>query len=446
MASIALIDYGAGNLTSVRKGFAAVGAELFTPASPERARRARRRSSSRASATSTRPRRSTSEWRAAIRTAVVGGMPLLGICLGLQWLFEGSDEAPDAAGLGAAAGPLLPAAAGRVKVPHVGWNSLEIDHGRRALLDGVAERHAGVLHALVRGAGHRRHRRRDDARRARSRPRSSATGSCAACSSIPRSPATPGLRILANFSRRSTAEPCWPNASSPASTSATARSSKASTSRAAQRRRSGGARRALQRRRHRRARHPRRHGDDRRPARARGDDPRGVVAALHPARGRRRHPRRSRRRGGDRRRRRQGQHQHRRAGRSAARHARSRERYGSQAVVVAIDAKRERRSVRRLRAQRPRVAAAATPSTGRAKPKSRGAGEILLTSIDRDGTRVGLRLRADRRRVERGVDSGHRLGRRRHVRPLSRRLHRRQGRRRARGVGLSLLRARRRRI
>ena len=63
-------------------------------------------------------------------------MPLLGICLGLQWLFEGSEEAP-LPGLGALKGRctrLEPV----VKVPHVGWNSLEVTRPS-ALLDGVPD-------------------------------------------------------------------------------------------------------------------------------------------------------------------------------------------------------------------------------------------------------------------------------------------------------------------
>ena len=67
-------------------------------------------------------------WRGAIRDHVGRGRPLLGICLGLQWLFEGSDEAPDLPGLGLLEGRcfLLGEHAGteRLKVPHVGWNAL----------------------------------------------------------------------------------------------------------------------------------------------------------------------------------------------------------------------------------------------------------------------------------------------------------------------------------
>ena len=135
---IALIDYGAGNLTSVRKGFAAVGAPLFTPKAP----------SELTSACGIvvpgvghfgATRAITDEWRRAIGAAVAGGTPLLGICLGLQWLFDGSDEAPDSPGLGAIEGMCARIdAKAPLKVPHVGWNTLELE-GRVPLLDGVED-------------------------------------------------------------------------------------------------------------------------------------------------------------------------------------------------------------------------------------------------------------------------------------------------------------------
>jgi glutamine amidotransferase len=139
---IALIDYGAGNLTSVRKGFAAAGADLFTPASPSDLGDVRGivvPGVGNFAATAALE----GEWTTAIREALDRGVPLLGICLGLQWLFEGSDEAPDVKGLGAIVGTCarLPQSAG-LKVPHVGWNSLHMPHGSR-LLQGVDE-HAQV--------------------------------------------------------------------------------------------------------------------------------------------------------------------------------------------------------------------------------------------------------------------------------------------------------------
>jgi glutamine amidotransferase len=131
---IALIDYGAGNLTSVRKGFAAVGADLFTPSDPSELPRATGivvPGVGHFGATSVL----AGAWTTAVRAAIASGVPLFGICLGMQWLFEGSDEAPGVPGLGALAGVCtrLPAT---VKVPHVGWNSLEAPRPSR-LLEGI---------------------------------------------------------------------------------------------------------------------------------------------------------------------------------------------------------------------------------------------------------------------------------------------------------------------
>jgi imidazole glycerol-phosphate synthase subunit HisH len=132
--AIALIDYRAGNLTSVRKGFAAVGAELFTPAAATELARANAivvPGVGHFAATQF----FSDDWRHAIREAVSRGVPLLGICLGLQWLFEGSEEA-DLPGLAALPGKCtrLPAI---VKVPHVGWNSLDIAR-QSPMLEGIA--------------------------------------------------------------------------------------------------------------------------------------------------------------------------------------------------------------------------------------------------------------------------------------------------------------------
>jgi imidazole glycerol-phosphate synthase subunit HisH len=75
-------------------------------------------------------------WRNAIGAAVQQGTPLLGICVGMQWLFEGSDEAPEVPGLGVLPGRvqrLEGDAARRLKIPHVGWNALDVKRGSRLL-------------------------------------------------------------------------------------------------------------------------------------------------------------------------------------------------------------------------------------------------------------------------------------------------------------------------
>lgn len=123
---IALVDYGAGNLTSVRKALHALGAGFVVPSSPAQIPDLRALivpGVGHFDATS----RLGGEWTDAIAAAVRRGTPLLGICVGMQWLFEGSDEAPGIDGLGLLAGRCTRIRAERpLKVPHVGWNALEI--------------------------------------------------------------------------------------------------------------------------------------------------------------------------------------------------------------------------------------------------------------------------------------------------------------------------------
>jgi glutamine amidotransferase len=132
---IALIDYGAGNLTSVRKALAAVGAEVWTPEQP-----AEIEAASGLIVPGVGHFHATAslgaDWRAAACRLIGSGRPLLGICLGMQWLFEGSAEAPDLAGLGALAGRCTRLSAAP-KVPHVGWNALASTRPSW-ILDGVA--------------------------------------------------------------------------------------------------------------------------------------------------------------------------------------------------------------------------------------------------------------------------------------------------------------------
>jgi glutamine amidotransferase len=126
---IALIDYKAGNLTSVRKALAAIKADVFTPETPGDLLNALGiivPGVGHFGATRALDR----EWIDAILSRIGEGCPLLGICLGMQWLYEGSEEAPELPGLGLLAGScrrLRPPSGedARIKVPHVGWNSLD---------------------------------------------------------------------------------------------------------------------------------------------------------------------------------------------------------------------------------------------------------------------------------------------------------------------------------
>ena len=135
---IALIDYGAGNLTSVKKALSALGAEFVVPESPD--------ALIGASGVIVPgvghfgvTEALVGAWQRAIGAATDAGTPLLGICVGMQWLFEGSEEAPEVPGLGALAGRvrrLKGDAEQRIKVPHVGWNALAMPRPSR-LLEGL---------------------------------------------------------------------------------------------------------------------------------------------------------------------------------------------------------------------------------------------------------------------------------------------------------------------
>ena len=103
---IALVDYGAGNLTSVRKALAAIGAQVWTPTVPGELGRAHGIIVPGVGHFDS-TKRLSEDWRTAIKTVVADGAPLLGICVGLQWLFEGSEEAADVPGLGWFAGSCM---------------------------------------------------------------------------------------------------------------------------------------------------------------------------------------------------------------------------------------------------------------------------------------------------------------------------------------------------
>ena len=99
---IALVDYGAGNLTSVKKALSSLGASFTVPSTPDECRRADAvivPGVGHFGATA----RLDAPWRAAIAETTHAGRPLFGICVGMQWLFEGSDEAPGVEGFASAA-------------------------------------------------------------------------------------------------------------------------------------------------------------------------------------------------------------------------------------------------------------------------------------------------------------------------------------------------------
>jgi glutamine amidotransferase len=148
---IALIDYGAGNLTSVRKALTALGADFATPARPEDCARFSALivpGVGNFAATSAL----VGPWRDTIADTVRRGTPLLGICVGMQWLFEGSDEAPEVPGLGVLKGRVTrlrgDAEAG-LKIPHVGWNALDFRGTARILKGLPSHSHVYFTHSYA---------------------------------------------------------------------------------------------------------------------------------------------------------------------------------------------------------------------------------------------------------------------------------------------------------
>ncbi len=135
---VVVIDYKAGNLTSVLKALRHLGAEPEVTdgdaASVEKAERIVLPGVGHFAATEQLDETGLTP---AIRTAIAKGVPFLGICVGMQWLYAGSSEAPDQPGLGHFQEKCERFPQGRAKVPHVGWNSLDARSGSR-LLNGVS--------------------------------------------------------------------------------------------------------------------------------------------------------------------------------------------------------------------------------------------------------------------------------------------------------------------
>jgi glutamine amidotransferase len=159
---IALVDYGAGNLTSVRKALTVLGAEFDTPRAPvdlEGATGIIVPGVGHFDAT----RAIDDEWRGGIRAAIDRGAAVLGICLGMQWLFEGSDEAPCLSGLGIFRGncvhlrgegtqnlkidPTL------FKVPHVGWNRVALPRASGLMRNVPPRSHVYFTHSYAAPVG-----------------------------------------------------------------------------------------------------------------------------------------------------------------------------------------------------------------------------------------------------------------------------------------------------
>lgn len=136
---IAILDYDAGNLHSVEKAFQALGEPCMITRRYRELSQAERIVVPGVGAYGTAMQQlKRYELDRMIREFAESGKPMLGICLGLQLLFEGSEESGGVEGLGILEGKILriPKTDG-IKVPHVGWNSLTLRGNGRLFSDVV---------------------------------------------------------------------------------------------------------------------------------------------------------------------------------------------------------------------------------------------------------------------------------------------------------------------
>jgi glutamine amidotransferase len=127
---IAVVDYGAGNLVSVKKALDWLGQECAITSDPAQVLRATKIVLPGVGHFASTASLERSGLRDAIAGAIGCGVPFLGICVGMQWMFERSEESPETPGLGLFRGECgrFPAS---VKSPHVGWNQLQISSSAR---------------------------------------------------------------------------------------------------------------------------------------------------------------------------------------------------------------------------------------------------------------------------------------------------------------------------
>jgi imidazole glycerol-phosphate synthase subunit HisH len=134
---IAIVDYGAGNLVSVKKALDFLGQDCAITAAPEEVAKADKVVLPGVGHFSSTAALTHSGLRSAIVDAIGRKVPFLGICVGLQWMFAGSQESPETPGLALFQGDCerFPPS---VKSPHVGWNQLQCSKSSK-LFRGVAQ-------------------------------------------------------------------------------------------------------------------------------------------------------------------------------------------------------------------------------------------------------------------------------------------------------------------
>ncbi len=135
---IAIIDYDAGNMKSVEKALHFLGQDVLVTARPEEIMKADHVILPGVGAfgmAMEQLRERNLEY--VLHDVVKNGTPFLGVCLGMQLLFDGSDESPGVKGLSFLQGEIRKIPSGEyVKIPHMGWNSLTVKEGSR-LFEGI---------------------------------------------------------------------------------------------------------------------------------------------------------------------------------------------------------------------------------------------------------------------------------------------------------------------
>jgi len=120
---IAVIDYGMGNLRSVQKALEAVGGRVKVTSRPTELAKCDKLVFPGVGAFGDSMKELKRRGLVGpIKDAIAGGKPFLGLCLGLQLLFETSEEAPGVKGLGALKGDVRKFRSRTLKIPHMGWN------------------------------------------------------------------------------------------------------------------------------------------------------------------------------------------------------------------------------------------------------------------------------------------------------------------------------------
>ncbi|MDU2064034.1 MAG: imidazole glycerol phosphate synthase subunit HisH [Sporomusaceae bacterium] len=144
---IAIIDYGMGNLFSVEKAFVKLGAQVLVTRDPKQILKADKVVLPGVGAFGDCMNNLRQfQLEPVILETIQSGKPFLGICVGLQMLFEGSEEDPGVPGIGIFSGMVKKIVAPDLKIPHMGWNDLMLQK-ESSLLSGLEQSFVYFVHS-----------------------------------------------------------------------------------------------------------------------------------------------------------------------------------------------------------------------------------------------------------------------------------------------------------